>query len=208
MKSAFTPFFLLFFSCAQLTAVAQRWSVGLQAGENLSTLTGDNQNDFRLGFVAGVNASHYLSKNIVLRLELNLERKGAKPELNSNPDIPDVNAVTDYSFDYLSLPLLLRYTAGKKVRWVAGGGPSFNYLLRERVQFQDGGRNDTDQYRRVDVDFIAGLGAGVALGDKFTITLEGRGLFGLRKVNRTSGTAADLGRHLSWGLMAGLNYYL
>ncbi|MCB0522629.1 MAG: PorT family protein [Lewinellaceae bacterium] len=208
MKSPSTFLWFIFLFCFSVPSFSQRWSVGLQAGENLSTLTGDNQNDFRLGFVGGINASHYLSKNIVLRLELNIERKGAKPDLSASPDIPDVNAVTDYSFDYLSLPLLLRYTTGKKVRWVAGGGPSFNYLLRERSQFIGTNQLETGEFRRVDIDAIVGLGAGVPIGGKFTITLEGRGIFGLRKVNKATGTATDLGRHLSWGLMAGLNYYL
>jgi hypothetical protein len=208
MKIIFTLPFIALLYLFPTAASSQSWSVGIQAGENLNTLTGDNQNDFRQGFVGGINVSHYLTRNVVLRLELNVERKGARPDLNGNPDIPDIYAATDYSFDYLTLPVLVRYTTGTKFRFLGGAGFSFNYLLRERTTYQTFEQIETDQFRRVDSDFIAVLGGGIPLGDRFTITCEARGVFGLRKVDRTAGTARDLGRHMAWGIMAGLNYYL
>jgi opacity protein-like surface antigen len=192
----------------QKDALTQNWSVGVQAGEFLSTLNGDVQSDFRLGFVAGINASHYLTKNLVLRLELNVERKSTRIE-DPTPDIPDNDFITEYDLDYLSLPLLLRYTASKnKVRVVAGGGVSFDYLLNERTQFSQNSRDDTDQFRRIDLDLVACAGAGIPLGEKFTLTLELRSAYGLVKVNKPSGLANELGRNFSWGLLAGVNYYL
>jgi hypothetical protein len=207
LKTLFTLLPVL--SLFPAVAFAQSWSVGLHFGENISTLTGDQNYDYRLGFMGGVQVSHYLTENIVMRLEANLERKGARGQQQVPEPLPgEPDFGNDLRLDYLSLPLLLRYSTGSRSKFIAGGGLSFDYLLREQTDYPQGSVFETTNFRRFDTDLIACLGGAIPLSEKITFTMEVRGMWGLLKVDKPDRVAREFGRNVSWGLMAGLNYYL
>ncbi|MCU0346565.1 MAG: PorT family protein [Saprospiraceae bacterium] len=200
---------MFFIFCFAKSAESQSWAVGLHFGENLSTLRGNAKTDYLPGFMGGLHASHYLTENVVLRLEANFERKGTRIEgLNPNPDPGTPDFIDDYRLDYLSLPVMLRYSMGKKSKFVVGGGASVDYLIRERTDFGDVTINQIGDFRRFDTDLVGTVGGAIPVGDKWTFSLEMRALWGLIGVSRPQGLAPELGRNLSWGLMAGVNYYL
>lgn len=182
------------------------WAVGLHIGENFTSLTGDADSEYRLGFTAGAHASHYLLENLVLRLEVNFERKGADRILPPDPFVADVPA--EIRLDYLTLPVLLRYSTGKKVKWTAGGGIAVSYLMKETIDLEGVVAVQTDDFRRVDTDLVTCAGLGYPINDKITLGFELRGIFGLVEVERNQGTAMQLGRNVAWGALVGINYYL
>ncbi len=196
--------------CFSKTAVGQNWAVGLHFGENLSTLRGNAKTDYQLGFIGGMHVSHYLTKNMVLRLEANFERKGTRLEgADPNPDPGAPNFGDDYRFDYLSLPVMLRYSTKSKVKFVVGGGASVDYLVRQRTDYDgDQSLNQIGDYRRFDTDLVGAIAGSVPFGGKWTFSLEFRGMWGLVKVDKPAGLATEFGKNLTWGLMAGVNYYL
>ena len=200
---------LCFFSFAK-SAASQNWAVGLHFGENLSTLRGNAKTDYLPGFMGGLHASHYLTENVVLRLEANFERKGTRLEGTApNPDPGAPNFGDDYRFDYLSLPVMLRYSTSSRVKFVVGGGASVDYLVRQRTDYDgDQSLNQIEQYRRFDSDLVGVVGGAVPFGEKWTFSLEFRGMWGFVNVDKPAGLATEFGKNLTWGLMAGLNYYL
>jgi len=209
MKKIYTVSILPMFLFFVFTGVSgQSWSVGLHFGENFSSLRGQQQSDYRLGFVAGVQASHYLTENLVMRLEVNMERKGGRFGEVAPLPFGDPDFANEYRLDYLSLPVLLRYSTGKKTKFIAGGGMSVDYLARERSEFGQFSTDDPNRFRRFDTNLIACVGGALPLGDKVSATLELRSLVGLVKIDKPTGVARELGRNISWGLMVGLNYYL
>lgn len=195
---------LFFFS--EKTAAQGAWAVGLHFGENLTSLTGDADSAYRLGFVAGAHASHYLTKNIVLRLEANYERKGTETTLPPNPFGPEVPA--EIQLDYLTLPVLLRYSTAGRTKFIAGGGMAVSYLLEETTTFENVNAVMTDDFKRVDADLVLCTGVGIPFGENFTFGVEFRSIFGLVDVSRKEGTARQLGRNVAWGVLVGVNYYL
>lgn len=204
----FTSLTLCFF-CFAITANSQNWAVGIHFGENLSTLRGNIKTDYQFGFLAGLHASHYLTENIVLRLEANFDRKGALLVGNDpNPDPGAPNFGDDYRFDYLSLPFMLRYSTSSRVKFVVGGGASVDYLVRQRTDYGDLRTNELGQYRRFDTDLVGAIGGAVPFAEKWTFSLELRSIWGLVKVEKPKGVAPELGKNLTWGLVAGVNYYL
>lgn len=203
MKVPYTFLILWIFNC---TVQAQSWEVGFHAGENLSTLTGDQQNDYRLGFVGGVFAGHYLTEKLLMRLELNLERKGASNELR-DPLNPGPDFVPNYRLDYMSLPVMLRYYTGTNIRFLMGAGVSVNYLLKGSAEYTNTSSDLTEEFRRTDTELLACAGAGYPLSKNIVLSIELRSLWGLVEVDKPTGVANDLGRNLSWGLMAGFNYH-
>jgi Outer membrane protein beta-barrel domain len=207
--SQLSTIFMLCACCFAKPANSQNWALGLHFGENLSTLRGYAQTDYLAGFMGGVHVSHYLTKNVVLRLEANIERKGTKLEnTNPNPDPGAPNFGDDYRFDYLSFPVMLRYSTNTKVKFIAGGGASVDYLVHQRTDYGELSTNDIEQYRRFDTDLVGAIGGSVPFGDKWTFSLEFRGMWGLLDVDKPKGTAIEFGKNLTWGLMAGVNYYL
>lgn len=182
------------------------WAVGLHMGENFTSLTGDADSEYRLGFTAGAHASHYLLENLVLRLEVNFERKGAERILPPDPFVADVPA--EIRLDYLTLPVLLRYSTGEKTKWIVGGGVAVSYLMKELTDFDGVVAVQMDDFRRVDTDLVACAGLGYPLNDKITLGFEVRGILGLLDVERNEGTAMQLGRNVAWGALVGINYYL
>lgn len=200
---------MFFIFCFAKSAESQSWAIGLHFGENLSTLKGDAKTDYLPGFMGGLHASHYLTENVVLRLEANFERKGTRIEgLDLNPDPGTPDFADDYRFDYLSLPVMLRYSIGENAKFVAGGGASVDYLIRQRTDYGELTTNELGDYRRFDSDLVGTLGGAIPFGDKWTFSLEMRALWGLVSVDKPKGLATELGKNLSWGLMAGVSYYL
>ncbi|MCF8247910.1 MAG: hypothetical protein K9J37_22355 [Saprospiraceae bacterium] len=57
--------------CFAKSAESQNWALGLHFGENLSTLRGNAKTDYQPGFMGGLHVSHYLTKNVILRMEAN-----------------------------------------------------------------------------------------------------------------------------------------
>lgn len=195
--------------CLSKQGISQNWAVGLHFGENLSTLMGNAKTDYLPGFMGGLHVSHYLTERIVLRLETNFERKGTRIEGSDpapNPGAPDYG--DDYRFDYLSLPVMLRYSIGERAKFILGGGATVDYLVRQRTGYEDLATNEIDEYRRFDTDLLGMMGGSIPISDKWTFSLEMRGMWGLVDVNKPKGLAPELGKNLTWGLMAGLNYYL
>ena len=182
------------------------WAIGLHVGENLTSLTGDADSEYRLGFTAGAHASHYLLKNLVLRLEVNFERKGAERILPLNPFAADIPA--EIRLDYLTLPVLLRYSTSGKIKWTVGGGVTVSYLMKETTDLEGVVTVQTDDFKRVDSDLVTCAGLGYPIGEKITLGFELRSIFGLVDVERNKGTARQLGRNVAWGAMVGINYYL
>lgn len=202
--------FSLCFAIAGLHPVtpvnAQPWAVGVQFGEHYSSLWGESPQDYALGFMAGVHASHYLTANLVLRGEVNWERRGSRIP---DPIPTDPNFATEFQLDYLSLPVMARYTTEGKWRFSAGGGAAINFLMRERTLIGSFSRNNTDDFRRVNADLLLCGGAAYHIYPKTTLSLDLRANTGLANVQlKRPGVQQQLGRHILWGLVAGINFYL
>ncbi len=198
--------FLIIFSLAT-TAQAQRksWAVGVQIGENFSTLTGENDYDFRPGWSAGFHLSHYLLNNLVIRMEVNVDDRGAQlnPSLNTDPF-----GASEYRLTYLSIPILLRYSTDTRIKFIAGGGLSVDFLLADEVGFANATPNGQPDFRRFNADIVGCIGGAYPLTDRLSLTAEGRSLLGLQSADRHPGEASRLGRFLSWEILFGLNFYL
>ncbi len=184
----------------------QPWSAGIQFGEHVSSLWGESSQDYALGFLAGIHASHYLTPNWVIRAEINFDRRGTRipPPVITDPDF-----ATEFVLDYLSLPVMFRYATGETWRLHGGLGGSVNLLLREKTLYGSISRNETAEFRKVNADVLATGGVAYAIRDNLTFSLDLRAQSGLSEIRRSRpGVQQPLGRHILWGLLAGLNVYL
>jgi hypothetical protein len=189
-----------------MPSIAQPWAVGVQFGEQFSSLWGEAPQDYALGFLAGVHASHYLTSYVVLRGEINWERRGSRVP---DPIPTDPNFASEFQLDYLTLPMMVRYSVGEKWRWSGGGGVSVNFLMRERTLYGSFSRRQTDDFREVNADVLLCGGTAYTIFPKTTLSLDLRANMGLADAQESRpGVQRRLGRHILWGLVAGLNFYL
>lgn len=199
-----TLFLILVISSA-VHAQRKSWAVGFQIGENFSTLTGENAYDYRPGISGGFHLSHYLLNDLVIRLEVNIDDRGTQlnPSLNADPF-----GANEYRLTYLSLPILLRYSTETRVKFIAGGGMSVDFLLAEQVGFDSPGAMGSPRFRPFNTDLIGCVGGAYPINERLSLSAEARSVFALQTADRPDGVASRLGRFFSWEILFGLNYYL
>jgi hypothetical protein len=128
-----------------------------------------------------------------------------------------------YNLDYLSLPLLVKWTTGGKVRFFVNAGPCVSLLLQETTWYlPDSGSkekvaDETGAYHRVNLAVTAGAGIAVPFGKRITVSLELRDNFGVLNIrsaasefehNSAMAVEQPTGHTNSTLLLAGITYRL
>ena len=205
MHRSMKPIYILtlFFILAITTSgSAQRksWAVGFQIGENFSTLTGENAYDYRPGISGGFHLSHYLLNDLVIRLEVSLDSRGTQlnPSLNADPF-----GANEYRLTYLSLPIMLRYSTESRIKFIAGGGMSVDFLLADQVGFNGSGQSGSPDFRPFNTDLIGCVGGAYPINDRVALSAEVRSVFAMQTADRPDGVASRLGRFFSWEILFG-----
>lgn len=164
--------FLLVAGLAGL-ARAQSVQVGLKAGANLATISGDDANSnnkYKVGLNAGVALQFGLApKNfIALQPELLYSMKGARTENGA--------AESTSTLHYLDIPVLLRINADGPFFEL---GPQVGFLLAVKNELKSGSASvsstSKDLYRTVDLGAVAGIGyqfsGGPSIGIRYNLGL-------------------------------------
>ncbi|MBK8444543.1 MAG: PorT family protein [Sphingobacteriales bacterium] len=153
-------------------------SVGVHTGINSSKMFIRSDDDpqtventyWKTRFMVGIPIEIALSKHWALQPELNYVQKG----WNFNAmDTLGNHAEIDLRFDYLELPLLLKYTKQwKKTHFYAFGGPYFSYTNHIRASLSSVLGNPSETIKPKDIHFSSydvGFYAGVGIGRKIGI---------------------------------------
>lgn len=144
-------------------AIAQP-KFGIRAGVNISkqdfkqgSLTVEPKS--KLGLDLAVVSDIPLGEVVSFGPELHWLQKGYKIEDIGGP-IEELTA----TFNYLELPLLVKFNFGETAKFFVMGGPSFGYFLSGRSEDNNGNKEDIDldDYNRIELG--AHLGAGIGVG--------------------------------------------
>lgn len=143
-----------------LSAYAQEFHYGVNAGTNLavqSDIADYFKNDkIRTGLHAGITGKLAWQNGFELQSELNYEQKGSKSNVHTA------------KYDYLSLPVLAKYSLGKSdrtaLRFNINAGPYVSYLLNAELEMNENTGNETIDMKDQSKDFEFGtiLGFGMA----------------------------------------------
>ncbi len=189
----------IFTACLALmagTATAQtgKFEAGAQGGLSLIFLRGNDvlksYNGTGLSFSGGLFAQYNFTERLALRIDPGFERKGnifrgTAYDQNLNP----LGKVTSrLSYDYLTLPVLVRATFGKKYKLFVNAGPYAAYLLNVTQSYKGEGFPDSKSdypYPHKDFDFgiTAGVGVTAPLKEKLVLSLELRNSLGLADIS-------------------------
>jgi hypothetical protein len=203
MKMTMTSIKSIFFGLIILTSgttiygQTNRFDIGVEGGPSLISLRGneiiDQYHKPTIGFSAGLFFQFNFKKIVSLRTNIAFERKGsvATMQTTDNNGNPLGEVTTHTNFDYLTLPVLVRATFGKKVQFFVNAGPYFGYLIKQT--FVREGDNDptttTDNSfrdKRFDTGISTGLGLSIPFKTNFAFSFEARNNLGLYNVSGTT----------------------
>lgn len=211
---------LIFLTCFNtLYGQTNKFDLGVEGGPSLIFLRGnstiDNFHKPTMGFSGALFYQFNFKKVFSLRTSLGFERKGS--ELTTQPtDIfgnPVGEIATNTNFNYLTLPILVRATFGKKVQYFVNAGPYFGYLINQT--FASKGYiipTQTSENKTLDKHFDTGISTGIGLSvpvkQKFALSFEVRNNLGLNNVSAVP--LADNGtiKTNSTNFIFGFNYKL
>jgi len=186
---------LLLFTIGETTfGQTNKFDIGVEGSPSLIFLLGNDiikqWHKPTIGFSGGLFFQFNFKKIVSLRTNIAYERKGSIVTLQTT----DINGnslgevTTHTNFDYLTFPVLVRATFGKKVKFFVNAGPYFGYLIKQT--FVNKGDNipkttidNTFRDKRFDTGISTGLGLSVPIKTKFAFSFEVRNNLGLYNVS-------------------------
>lgn len=161
------PAFLMavFLIQTQTVSAGSRFHYGARAGLNGSWITASGS-DPRFDFVGGAFATIPLSDRFSIQPEVLYTRKGGK-DSQLIPYI-ELNLTADFRFEYIEVPLLLRYSFGTNAQMspylYAGPSIAFNLSSNVRLETELGqAQIDIVNMKSTDIGLTVGGGTDVAL---------------------------------------------
>jgi hypothetical protein len=204
---------ILFLFFNHLNAQTNKFELGAEVSPSITFIKGSSfMEDFydpTFGFSGGFSFQYNIDKRIALRTNLTYERKGG---INRNNFYYDVNLIKNssinFNFDYLTLPILVRFSFGKRVKYFINTGPYFGYLLSQTfVTKGDNFNTFTNDYtaatNKFDVGISFGTGIQYPIKEKIYLSSEIRGNLGLYNTIPSGDTKVN-----SVNLLLGIAYRL
>eukprot|EP01133_Synstelium_polycarpum_P003070 gene3070-3519_t len=181
MKKLFT--ILLFTLCSFATFSQQKGSFefGFNVGYNIATVQSGSltNTEFRSGVNIGASGDYFFSDRWSLKAKLSYDQKGWNKGFITDLD-KNQSAVTNYHFDYLTIPVMANWHFGKTRNWYLNFGPYAGVLLsaKETALHKD----LKDFSNGLDLGFAFGVGVKIPVADKIKIVLEADGQGGLTDI--------------------------
>jgi hypothetical protein len=174
---------------------------GFQAGLNYSNFRGYNipstfnqvySESPAFAYLGGINVEYKIKERLSLKFELNYERKSQKADNNIEirehfDDLPQTYKFTSKkNYDYLIIPVLLKYNFTAQNSFYVNGGPFLGYLLKSQItnnlnvpNFNSDDLDTTKDNKKVDFGLSFGLGKIIDLNNNKAINIELRENLGL-----------------------------
>ncbi len=178
---------LLAAPAGSLFAQKGSWGAGIEGGPGLSFIYGSqsiySQSKFSLAGTTGIFGEYGFAGNFSVKLALHYERISTRTD-NYSAMLPP-SGMLQYNLDYLSLPVLVKWSIGSRIRFFVNAGPCLSLLLQESLWHlpENGNKakvaNETDAYLPVNLAVTAGCGIAIPVGKSFLVTLEVRDNLGV-----------------------------
>jgi hypothetical protein len=126
MKHLIHSFFILLISLSSTILSAQDTKVGVKAGVNYTTITGDDANnvDAQWQYHGGLFVHINLTENLIFQPEALYSRQGA-----------DLNEGGELDLSYLNVPLLIKFKFAE--RFGVYAGPQFGVIMKAQTIYDD-----------------------------------------------------------------------
>ena len=163
--------------------------IGINAGATYSKFRGNEiieNTDSKFDFLFGVSVEKNLKEDLSIKTNLNYERKSFSNERivfdEDGSRIGQTEIIT--TFNYLSLPVLIKYNFGVTRQFFINGGPYFGFLLNTKSK-TEGFPDDDSTYlnKKIDVGISLGIGKKIQLNNMNDLSIELRNNLGLINIS-------------------------
>jgi Outer membrane protein beta-barrel domain len=182
---------------------------GVQAGLNYATLWGYDLPSYYepfykespdFGFLAGLSCEYKIKEKLSLRVELSYERKTQKSDktiyiedISYEPQMNTLSGETEFTtkknYNYLVLPIMLKYNFKDSKSFYLNGGPFIGFLLQSNLTNNldprilglnnESKTMTTKNNNLTDIGFSLGFGKTFDINPKSSIFIELRDNIGL-----------------------------
>ena len=161
------------FSQERQTEKPSKATLGINLGGSLSKFRGNHESErysAKTGFLIGVNFEYALGKNTALKTNINYESRTYGIAIYIQ-DIgigvePGWRDDADFKMEYITVPVLFKYSFGKKQQFFVNAGPFASFLTSKT------------SYKSPNLGIAAGVGTQFKVG-KGTLVFEVRNNLGL-----------------------------
>ncbi|MET3025714.1 porin family protein [Flavobacterium sp. UW10123] len=196
MKKITLLLFTITLIAFKTTAQESKFKFGVQAGLTYSSFRGYESfidEDPGFSYLFGVSLQYKLNESLSLKADLDYDRK-TKTSKGEGAYISDISykyysiKTTNY-FNYITLPIMLKFNFTRNKSFYINGGPYFGYLLKSGWKYETSGiqnsnenLEDTKYSKSLDFGISAGFGKEFKLNDNHNIYIELRENLGLTDI--------------------------
>lgn len=171
-------------------------NLGIEGSPTYTFLRGNEMleeyNEPTFAYAVGLLLQYNNSEHISIVTNITYERKGCVAMTSKTDPVGNVigNIFINNNFDYISVPVLFRFTIGKKVKYFINAGPFLSYLVShseviEGTNMPSKFNSYIDLFKRYDLGISAGLGFILTSSDKRAYFIEIRNNLGLVNISDT-----------------------
>ena len=211
---------LLLLLCVPLIGMGQdnKIKIGLEVGPSITFVRGDlpRHTNKTLCFSGGLSFEYSLQKMFSIRTNILYERKAAMQDITFTDLYGNIigEDTYGYNYDYLTIPILAKYSFGAINKFFINTGPYFSYLMKGSFNYGDVLVNGTslpdevvtNRFHRLDVGLIFGFGGEFRIHHKLLLTIEPRYNLGMTNFLEDDHWYFQNGFHNSINLLAGISY--
>ncbi|WP_405384143.1 porin family protein [Maribacter sp. LLG6340-A2] len=181
---------IIFISLPRIAFGQDNSIFGASLGLGLTNMTGSASETTNLsadiGYTIGINFEQEFSERTSLNLNLLYSRKNVRRGYNTLPNYP-INQEKDYlkmSFDYIELPITIRYEVISQSAFFINGGVFFSYLLNTKLSEENNPPNllATPWTEKVDYGLSFGIAKKISINQNNTFVLELRDNLGMKNL--------------------------
>ncbi len=217
------PIIIIILTLVCLACKGQSQYIGVKTGLNRTNVTSNLYSDkeIKQSMIAGLTYDFHCQKNILLGAELLYEQRGCVLPLiftnaNGNPTGQKYNIPLD--FRYLSVPLKIGYSTGRKLYVFGNIGfcPSFLLIASTKLPWFDISGNyigdstqiGTKNFSRFDLGGLMELGCGYKLNKKISIYSSAKYQHSVLSYTRNKPTKDYPSKHYGSSFNLGIIYRL
>jgi len=220
-----------YFVCLALTlysfnSFAQKAELELTAGPAMVSIRlseGDIDNrKLKIAPLVGIGFRYHITNHWSAGVQFLYELKGVKDGgelLFPDSNLPPIKYEISTNLNYLTLPVMVRYSFGKKIQWFAGAGGYISHLLKAEqyvTVYDPNGKQNSDVtrfYNKMDAGVCMAIGVAFPLTEKFRLKGSLTESIGLIDIDQTidPSTGKEFGQDLmtnSLSLQVGVSYVL
>jgi hypothetical protein len=180
--------------------------LGVNSGMTYSKFRGNDyfkNMDSQLDFSIGASFDKHLSERLLFSTNINYERSSVKKYYNyygpgvigviqgipfgeSSPSSSVPKNKFQTRFEYINVPIMLKYLINYEKKLFINGGGYLGYLLNVK-NIDDGRESDLDfnnQFKKIDYGLVLGIGYNYTFNPNNFLSIELRDNFGIANINQ------------------------